>query len=596
MAFGAALKSVFTRFTFSIDGGKLAAINATTGKAVTNLSLAAKQAAALKTQTAGFLGGIKSFVAVAAGGMLLRGITTGFARGADQIAKFSKATGVATDTYQGLIHAASLSGVTQEEVNKSLLQLSRRAHDAQRGMKETKDAFEEAKVEYKDTNGELLNGDRILLNLANRWKEMPDGATKTALAMKLMGRTGARLNVLLNEGGEGIRAYIEDAKKLGIVLSQKSLADAEKFNDEMLRTKSVFIGLRNQIAIRILPAITKAMTAFVDWTRRGNNARHMLTALKIVAMITTIIIANIIRGFILKQWTAFIGILGGVVKMFRALNVQAAIAIEDLVVFARGGDSIMGRILGDDKETRKALQDVWSELKAGVIEVKKSLDDMWKSAQEMATAFGVKLPSMKKTLKIIAKVLLKGVVGALIIVLKLLSASLAILGLVFKGVAGIARLFKDVWIGALDAIENELIVISDIFEDIGTAGRKVAESIGAAFKKAADLVKDEWREVQRGFKLFISVNKKLFGKTKEFFGVGGEQPVISPPKVPAGAAAPPRPASTGAAASQASINIREMNINGTDLGPEELAGAVKKGLRDVFNGAIRDMEPAEATA
>ena len=58
MALGGALKSVFTRFTFDFDGAKLSAINRTTGKAVTNLGMAAKQAAALKTQVGGFLGGI----------------------------------------------------------------------------------------------------------------------------------------------------------------------------------------------------------------------------------------------------------------------------------------------------------------------------------------------------------------------------------------------------------------------------------------------------------------------------------------------------------------------------------------------------------
>ena len=62
---------------------------------------------------------------------------------------------------------------------------------------------------------------------------MEDGAGKTALAIKLFGKSGADLIPLLNQGRAGIKELTDEAAKLGIVISTETAAKAEQFNDTL---------------------------------------------------------------------------------------------------------------------------------------------------------------------------------------------------------------------------------------------------------------------------------------------------------------------------------------------------------------------------
>ena len=45
---------------------------------------------------------------------------------------------------------------------------------------------------------------RVMMQVADAFKKMPDGAEKAGLAMKLFGKSGADLIPLLNEGADGL--------------------------------------------------------------------------------------------------------------------------------------------------------------------------------------------------------------------------------------------------------------------------------------------------------------------------------------------------------------------------------------------------------
>jgi hypothetical protein len=56
---------------------------------------------------------------------------------------------------------------------------------------------------------------------------MPDGARKSAIALKLFGLEGAKLIPFLNEGAKGIQAFEDEAARLGIVFSDDQIKAAE---------------------------------------------------------------------------------------------------------------------------------------------------------------------------------------------------------------------------------------------------------------------------------------------------------------------------------------------------------------------------------
>ena len=63
--------------------------------------------------------------------------------------------------------------------------------------------------------------------IADKFAVMKDGSEKTALALDLFGRAGAKLIPMLNEGSAGISELQEEARALGIVLGKEDLKAAE---------------------------------------------------------------------------------------------------------------------------------------------------------------------------------------------------------------------------------------------------------------------------------------------------------------------------------------------------------------------------------
>lgn len=60
---------------------------------------------------------------------------------------------------------------------------------------------------------------------------MPDGADKSALAMKVFGKSGMELIPLLNEGSDGITKLTDRARELGLVFDEQAGRNADAFND-----------------------------------------------------------------------------------------------------------------------------------------------------------------------------------------------------------------------------------------------------------------------------------------------------------------------------------------------------------------------------
>jgi hypothetical protein len=57
------------------------------------------------------------------------------------------------------------------------------------------------------------------MDLADHFKTLPDGAEKTALAMKVLGRSGAELIPLLNAGG----AAIEELGSKAVIMTEEQI-------------------------------------------------------------------------------------------------------------------------------------------------------------------------------------------------------------------------------------------------------------------------------------------------------------------------------------------------------------------------------------
>lgn len=193
--------------------------------------------------------------AVAAGGALAFAIK-GAIDNADEMSKTAQKVGVTTEALSRLNYAAGLSDVTLQQLSTGLGRLTQSMSQiAQGAAGPAKMAFDALGISALTATGQLRSSDDVLADVAEKFASMEDGATKTALAIALFGRSGADLIPMLNMGKAGLSALATEADRLGITLSTSAGRSAEAFNDSLTRLQSVFTGIINRIMTAVLPAL-----------------------------------------------------------------------------------------------------------------------------------------------------------------------------------------------------------------------------------------------------------------------------------------------------------------------------------------------------
>ncbi len=172
----------------------------------------------------------------------------------DATAKMAQKVGLAVSDLSTLQHAAKLSGVSVESLKVGLAQFSKSAEAQSKGTK------------------------KALMDLADEFAAMPDGAQKSKRAMELLGRSGVDMIPLLNAGSAGIAAMQDEARKLGIELDDVSAKSMEAFNDEITRLKAASDGLAITWAKALTPGATTLMKIMTEGAKSGNLLSAALRA------------------------------------------------------------------------------------------------------------------------------------------------------------------------------------------------------------------------------------------------------------------------------------------------------------------------------
>lgn len=182
------------------------------------------------------------------------------ANAGDQINDLSKRTGISAEALSQYKYAAEQSGTSLEGVVTGLRRLSSGMLDAQRGLAVSKQTFEELGITVTNTDGTLRPMNDVLLDVADRFSKMDDGAKKAALAQDLFGRSGMDLIPLLNEGRDGLARMMAEADRLGVTFTGKTAAASDAFNDSLAMLKTSLAGVAQQIATQIMPTMTEFIT------------------------------------------------------------------------------------------------------------------------------------------------------------------------------------------------------------------------------------------------------------------------------------------------------------------------------------------------
>jgi hypothetical protein len=219
------------------------------------------------SQLNGFARTIKSVVGPALAGLgagaAIRGLDNlarSAIRAGDEIDKASRTAGIGAEKLQELRFAAELAGTSHKQLDDAVGRFTRRLGEARRGNTEYSKTFEQLGVTARDTQERAL--DKVFRSLG----QIEDITVRTSLATKVFGDDARRMALLVEGGADAIDRAAQNARDLGIILSNEAVAALTEANDELTR-------LSGQLETRVNEAVAENIDLFIRWQTAITGAK-----------------------------------------------------------------------------------------------------------------------------------------------------------------------------------------------------------------------------------------------------------------------------------------------------------------------------------
>ena len=267
--------------------------------------------------------------------------------------------GIGVEALQELRFAGQDVGMSMEGVDAALARLVRGSAEAARGQGEAKDAFRELGVSLTDGQGNLRDFDDILGQVADGLGNATSDADRLRLGFAVFGREGSKFAATMKDGSAGVEEMRQRARDLGGVLSRDQVEAADKADKAINGFTLAIGGLKQQLASSLIPSLTEGLTRVSRWIVTVRDLTRN---------------SHIVAGALAGVGVALAGMIGGarLLMLGKAALLFAAIAlaVDDVVTFARGGDSEIGALLdkfggaGTAAATVGLLREAWQGVNA----------------------------------------------------------------------------------------------------------------------------------------------------------------------------------------------------------------------------------------
>ena len=218
------------------------------------------------------------------------GLVKGAIDSADSFGKLSDQTGIAANSLQAYVNAGKLAGIGQETIDKELRRLAQSMREADQGVATYSDSFNALGLSVRDSEGNLKSSETVLGEIADRFADLPDGATKAAISMEIFGRSGASLINLLNGGSAALEEF-------NYAVSDEFAQNAEFFNDQIAVLAIRFDGFRKQLADALLPVLNNLIQVFSNLFSSQNDFDMLFKSIEISIKTVSAAIFTTIAGF-----------------------------------------------------------------------------------------------------------------------------------------------------------------------------------------------------------------------------------------------------------------------------------------------------------
>jgi len=166
----------------------------------------------------------------------------------DKVDKMSQKIGISAEAYQKWDYVMQRAGGNVDSLKMGMKTLSQQAE-------KNSDSFQKLGISQEDVAN--LSKEDLFNKTVQGLSQMKDSTERTALATQLLGRAGADMGPLLNQGSEAIQEQMDIAEKYGMVMSDKAVKASADWNDSLTTLSMTTQGLKNRLMGEFLPSLTE---------------------------------------------------------------------------------------------------------------------------------------------------------------------------------------------------------------------------------------------------------------------------------------------------------------------------------------------------
>lgn len=226
--------------------------------------ITADKAAQLRSTATLVAGAVGTVGTVAVGvGASLFALAKNASDAGSEINDLKAKTGLGAESLSALKFAAEQSGSSVTEAAQAFVIYQNKLTDA---AAKGKDLFGiDARKALADQEYAL----RSLTALMNG--PVPAGYSRSSLAAELMGRSGSNLIATFDTMGSSFESFLEQARRMGVVLSEDDVRAADEFGDQLTVLETQLGAVANKMALQFAPEMTKGMKSVGDEVTRNKD-------------------------------------------------------------------------------------------------------------------------------------------------------------------------------------------------------------------------------------------------------------------------------------------------------------------------------------
>lgn len=178
-------------------------------------------------------------------------------------------TGATVEGLSALAEVAKLSGTDTESLATGLQKLAKTMVDAEHGGQKSAEAFRAIGIRIDEIRGK--QPDEVFLLVSNRLAEYADGAGKTALAMQLLGKSGANLLPVAKD--------LADVGEYQVKVTREQAQAADDYEKSLARLEVAQDAVVKRIAFELVPVFNAVTEAMLESLKANNGLKKGIDSL-----------------------------------------------------------------------------------------------------------------------------------------------------------------------------------------------------------------------------------------------------------------------------------------------------------------------------